>query len=131
MKQEDFNFFKEFPNIEIRYERRLHVKYYANENSAILTSMNLYNFSQDNNIEAGVLTNRKGILGSFTNNLVSNVTGLETLENQTAFYFDRVIQQADLLFLKIPNFESAMLGFSKRYTESVVKTDKLSDFFYR
>src|SRR5947207_8991421 len=44
MKQEDFNFFKDFPNIEIRYEKRLHAKYYANENSAILTSMNLYNF---------------------------------------------------------------------------------------
>ncbi|QOW10173.1 hypothetical protein Q73A0000_07255 [Kaistella flava (ex Peng et al. 2021)] len=59
MKQEDFNFFKDFPNIEIRYEKRLHAKYYANESAAILTSMNLYNFSQDNNIEAGVLTNKK------------------------------------------------------------------------
>src|SRR6185312_1652260 len=44
MKQEDFNFFKQFPNIEIRYEKRLHAKYYANENLAILTSMNLYNY---------------------------------------------------------------------------------------
>src|SRR5690625_1598201 len=40
MKQEDFNFFKEFPNIEIRYEKRLHAKYYCNDLSAILTSMN-------------------------------------------------------------------------------------------
>jgi hypothetical protein len=129
MKQEDFNFFKDFPNIEIRYEKRLHAKYYANESSAILTSMNLYNFSQDNNIEAGVLTNRKGILGSLTNNLVSNVTGQDTLENQTAYYFDRVIEQADLLFLKVPKFESTMLGLSKRYTTSIIETDKLSDFF--
>lgn len=129
MKQDDFNFFKDFPNIEIRYEKRLHAKYYANESSAILTSMNLYNFSQDNNIEAGVLTNRKGILGSLTNNLVSNVTGQDTLENQTAYYFERVIEQADLLFLKVPKFESTMLGLSKRYTTSVIETDKLSDFF--
>lgn len=129
MKQDDFNFFKDFPNIEIRYEKRLHAKYYANENSAILSSMNLYTFSQDNNIEAGVLTNRKGILGSLTNNIVSNVTGQDTLENQTSYYFDRVIEQADLLFQKAPKFESTMLGLSKRYTTSVIETDKLSDFF--
>lgn len=121
MKQEDFNFFKDFPNIEIRYEKRLHAKYYANESSAILTSMNLYNFSQDNNIEAGVLTNRKGILGS--------ITSQDTLENDAAGYFQRVIEQSDLLFLKEPKFESTMLGLSKRYTNSVIETDKLSDFF--
>lgn len=56
MSQEDFNFFKEFPNIEIRYEKRLHAKYFANEENAILTSMNLYGYSQDNNIEFGILT---------------------------------------------------------------------------
>lgn len=121
MKQEDFNFFKDFPNIEIRYEKRLHAKYYANESSAILTSMNLYNFSQDNNIEAGVLTNRKGILGS--------ITSQDTLENDAAGYFQRVIDQSDLLFLKEPKFESAMLGLSRRYKDSVIETDKLSDFF--
>lgn len=121
MKQEDFNFFKDFPNIEIRYEKRLHAKYYANESAAILTSMNLYNFSQDNNIEAGVLTNRKGILESFTS--------LDTLENDAAGYFQRVIEQSDLLFLKEPKFESTRLGFSRIYTKSIIETDKLSDFF--
>lgn len=121
MKQEDFNFFKDFPNIEIRYEKCLHAKYYANESSAILTSMNHYNFSQDNNIEAGVFTNRKGILGS--------ITSQDTLENDAAIYFERVIQQSDLLFLKEPKFESTMLGLSSRYTNSIIETDKLSDFF--
>lgn len=121
MKQEDFVFFKDFPNIEIRYEKRLHAKYYANESSAILTSMNLYNFSQDNNIEAGVLTNRKGILGS--------ITSQDTLENDAAGYFERVIEQSDLLFHREPKFESTMLGLSRRYTNSVIETDKLSEFF--
>jgi PLD-like domain len=121
MKQEDFNFFKDFPNIEIRYEKRLHAKYYANESSAILTSMNLYNFSQDNNIEAGVLTNRKGMLES--------ITSQDTLEDDSFGYFQRVIEQSDLLFLKKPKFESSMLGLSKRYTDSVIEADKLSDFF--
>lgn len=121
MKEEDFNFFRDFPNIEIRYEKRLHAKYYANESSAILTSMNLYSFSQDNNIEAGVLTNRKGIIESFTSQ--------ETLENDAAAYFQRVIEQSDLLFLKEPQFESYNLGLSSRYIKSVTEIDKLTDFF--
>src|SRR5690242_8544337 len=66
MKQGDFKFFKGFPNIEIRYEKQLHAKYYANEDYAILTSMNLYNYSQDNNIEAGVITSRKGRMAALT-----------------------------------------------------------------
>lgn len=121
MKEEDFNFFKQFPNIEIRYEKRLHAKYYANEKAAILTSMNLYNFSQDNNIEAGVLINNKGIVGAFT--------GDNSLDNQAGGYFERVIEQSELLFLKQPQFESAMFGFSEKYTKSEIKTDKLTEFF--
>jgi hypothetical protein len=121
MKQGDFNFFKDFPNVEIRYEKRLHAKYYANEDAAILTSMNLYTFSQDNNIEAGVLTLRKGVLGSLTSK--------DTLENDAAVYFNRVIEQSELLFLKIPKFETYNAGFSKRYLGSEIETDKLSDFF--
>lgn len=121
MKQEDFNFFKDFPNIEIRYERRLHAKYYANESSAILTSMNLYNFSQDNNIEVGVFANRKGLLG--------NLTSQDVLEDDAADYFDRVIEQSVLLFSKVPKFESTLWGLSKHYTGSEIEVNKLSDFF--
>jgi hypothetical protein len=128
MKQEDFNFFKEFPNIEIRYEKRLHAKYYANESSAILTSMNLYNFSQDNNIEAGVLT-KVTLLGNIANNLMSNVTGEESFDGTAWTYFSRVIDQSDLLFKKVPEYESAMLGFSKKYKSSKTEVDKLTDFF--
>jgi len=121
MKEEDFNFFKEFPNIEVRYEKRLHAKYYANQDTAILTSMNLYTYSQDNNIEAGVLTNRKGILGSIASH--------DKLEDQAYSYFARVIDQSDLLFQKIPQYEDKMLGLSSRYTNSIIEVDKLSDFF--
>ena len=128
MKQEDFNFFKEFPNIEIRYEKRLHAKYYSNESSAILTSMNLYNFSQDNNIEAGVMT-KASLLGDIANNLVLNVTREESFDKTASDYFTRVIEQSELLFKKVPEYESSLLGFSKKYKSSKVEVDKLTDFF--
>ncbi len=111
MKQEDFNFFKEFPNIEIRYEKRLHAKYYSNENYAILTSMNLYNFSQDNNIEAGIMT-KTNLLGK-VGNLLTNVAGEDNFEGAASTYFERVIEQSDLLFKKVPEYETKYLGISK------------------
>jgi hypothetical protein len=128
MKQEDFNFFKEFPNIQIRYEKRLHAKYFANESAAILTSMNLHSYSLDNNIEAGVMT-KATLLGNLTSNFMTNVTGEDSFDVQAWNYFERVIDQAELLFHKIPVYENTMFGLTKKYTDSKVEVDKLSDFF--
>lgn len=114
MRQEDFDFFKDFPNISIHYEKNLHAKYFANEERALLTSMNLYSYSQDNNIEFGVLT--KGTR--------------ETLDHHAWDYFNRVIDQADLLYSKEPTFEKAgLFGLSSKYIGSTVKHDELSEFF--
>ena len=130
MKQEDFNFFKEFPNIQIRYEKRLHAKYYASESSAIMTSMNLYDYSQNNNIESGVMTNAT-LLGNLASNFMTNVTGEDTFDNQAWTYFKRVIDQSDLLFHKSPQFDKGTLGsgLNKKYLSSKIEIDKLSDFF--
>ena len=119
MKQEDFDFFKQFPNIEILHEKRLHAKYYANESRAILTSMNLYGFSQNNNIEVGVLMERSAI-GAFT--------GGNNLDDNTWDYFITVIEQAELLFAKEPQYTKNLLGI-KKYTNSEITIDKLSEFF--
>jgi len=128
MKKEDFNFFKEFPNIQIRYEKRLHAKYYATEDGAIISSMNLYSYSQDNNIETGILT-KTSSLGSIANTLISNVNGTEGLDGQTWSYFQRVIEQSELLFHKSPQYDKVAFGFGKKYTSSNVEVDLLSDFF--
>lgn len=125
LKAEDFNFFKDFPNIEIRYEKRLHAKYYANESTAILTSMNLYSFSQDNNIEAGVLTNTS-FLGNIASKLINSE---ENFDMQTWNYFQRVIDQSDLLFKKVPVYDKGIIGIMKKYKESVIEIDELSNFF--
>jgi hypothetical protein len=127
MKEEDFNFFKEFPNIQIRYEKRLHAKYYANEDNAILTSMNLYNYSQDNNIEAGVMT-KANVLSNLASNIMS-IAGEDSFDNAAWQYFNRVIDQSELLFNKVPIYESVMLGLSKKYKSSKIEVDKLTDFF--
>ena len=120
IKKEDLDFFIQFPNIKISYEKRLHAKYYANEYKAILTSMNLYGFSQNNNIEAGVLmeSSRKGTF-----------TGSNELDETTWDYFQRVFEQAELLFQKSPSFSKSNLLTSKKYLGSEMEVNKLDDYF--
>ncbi|MGB3182862.1 MAG: phospholipase D family protein [Cyclobacteriaceae bacterium] len=44
-----------FTNIEVFFCENLHAKCYLNEKSMIITSMNLYEFSERNNREMGIL----------------------------------------------------------------------------
>lgn len=120
MKQEDFDFFKQFPNVEILFENRLHAKYYANETKAILTSMNLYEFSQNNNIEAGVLIENKPRIPFSSGN---------NLDNDSWEYFSTVLEQAELLFKKTPVYEKKNMFSATKYINSEIEIDKLSEFF--
>jgi len=65
IKKNSLEFLKQFPNIEIRYNERLHAKFYQNDFDFIMTSLNLYDYSLANNIEAGIKGSyaTKGILG--------------------------------------------------------------------
>lgn len=47
-------FFMKFPNVEIRFEERLHAKFFKNDFDAIYSSMNLINYSERKNIEFGI-----------------------------------------------------------------------------
>ena len=49
----------ELENLELFYFENLHAKIYFNENKMIITSMNMYQFSEKTNREMGVLINRK------------------------------------------------------------------------
>ncbi|HEY5746980.1 MAG TPA: phospholipase D family protein [Chryseolinea sp.] len=114
LSADDVLFLKQFPNIEIRYEQRLHAKYYANESSAILTSMNLYGYSHDNNIEFGIKTT-KSLIDTF-----------DSIDGKAWKFFERVIQNSQLEFKRKPNYEKVLLGFMENYIGSVVTIDKFS-----
>lgn len=55
IKQDSLDFFKSFPNVEIRYNERLHAKFYLGDYKFLLSSMNLFKYSIHNNIEVGIL----------------------------------------------------------------------------
>lgn len=65
IKKDSIEFLKQFPNIEIRYNDRLHAKFYQNDFTYMMTSLNLYDYSLAKNIEVGIACNyaKKGIIG--------------------------------------------------------------------
>jgi hypothetical protein len=115
----DLEFFIGFPNVKICYEPRLHAKYYSNEYSAVLTSMNLYDFSQDQNIEAGVLI-ESSLLG---------MVRATTLDEDSDEYFKKVANQSEVIFEKVPQYESKFGGLQKKYVSSEIKVNKLEEHF--
>ncbi len=117
---DDLAFFKEFPNVVIKYKQRLHAKYYANEKESLLTSMNLYEHSIVNNIEFGILTKTPSVLGQF-------VTGA-SLDEEAYHYFQDVIEGCDSLFEKRPVFEKKTFGLQRQYTHSEIMVDLLNEF---
>ncbi len=58
LQPEEINWLKELSFIRTSFCKNLHAKCYLNEESCIITSLNLYEFSQVNNNEMGVALNR-------------------------------------------------------------------------
>lgn len=115
--EDQFSFFKQFKYVIIKYQERLHAKYYANERAGILSSMNLYDYSLNNNIEFGVLVKKALLVGTSGR-----------LEREAKIFFDDIFHNATTLYAKEPQFDKNMLGVGK-YRESIVKIDKLTSIY--
>lgn len=111
----DLDFFSQFPNVQIKYESRLHAKYFANEFSSLITSMNLYDYSQNNNVEVGILTEYQFIGGK--------------ANDEANSYFYKVIESAKTIFEKKPTYEKSLMGLTKTYKGSSVIINELDAHF--
>ncbi len=56
---DDSTWLQSMPGIKLLFHKDLHAKCYFNEKEAILTSMNLYMFSQQNNVEMGIYISKE------------------------------------------------------------------------
>lgn len=118
LSNSDFEFLKEFPNIKIGYEKNLHAKYYASEDFSLICSMNLHEFSQNTNIEAGVRIDRKSKMESLTH--LSNYD----IEADSYNYFLDIIEASEIEFEKKPIYKKEMLGLKNTYTHSEIIKEK-------
>jgi hypothetical protein len=113
----DLELFKDFSNITIIYCNNLHAKYYANENEALLTSLNLLGKSMTGNVEYGIC---------FQNSKLN----LDKLYTDSISYTNEVILDNPCVFMKRPIFKKTNLGLSKKYIESKILYD-MTDALYR
>lgn len=56
---DDSSWLQSMPGIKLMFHKDLHAKCYFNEKEAIITSMNLYMFSQQNNVEMGIYVSKE------------------------------------------------------------------------
>ena len=59
LQPEENNWLESLTSVRTSFRQNLHAKCYINENKALVSSMNLYEFSQQNNDEMGLLVSRE------------------------------------------------------------------------
>lgn len=59
LSKNEYQKVKGIPNVTLYYYQKLHAKCYFNESKMLITSMNLYEFSEKNNREMGVLIDQE------------------------------------------------------------------------
>lgn len=111
LNKTDFEYFKDFKSISIVYIPNLHAKFYANELKGLVTSINLYDYSFKNNIEFGVLSERK-IFDIGTPN-VDSVAFEESMN---------IISKNKAVFIKRPRYKKKLL-LGKDYIGSEILLD--------
>ena len=113
LRREDFDFFTQFTNISIVYCPNLHAKYYSNEKQGIITSINLYDKSFENNIEYGIL---------YSSSLINNLTNGADVNAWN--YSFTLADSHPAVFIKRPIYEKTLLGFTKNFIDSEVLHDQ-------
>jgi hypothetical protein len=117
MSIDDLDYFKGFRNVKIRYSEHLHAKYYANENASIVTSLNLYEYSMNNNIESGVLF-ESGWLSRDRKN-----------DDEAFDYFSEIIEKSEVVYSKDVKEEKVFFGLFTKDGGSAVLEDNTKDYY--
>lgn len=120
LKKDSFEFLKTFPNVDIRYNERLHAKFYQNDFDYIMTSLNLYDYSLAKNIEVGIKFNysSKSVLGKVlngTNNIL--IQGVDKIEEKVLGIGNKEIDP-------ILEFEKIFANSEKKYKTEPIKIEK-------
>jgi phosphatidylserine/phosphatidylglycerophosphate/cardiolipin synthase-like enzyme len=89
LKPNERNSLAELKNIELFFFQNLHAKCYFNENKMVITSMNMYEFSEKTNREMGVLIDRDADKELFDKAVNETLSILQSAEPQPLKKFER------------------------------------------
>ncbi|RLB08962.1 MAG: hypothetical protein DRG27_04995 [Deltaproteobacteria bacterium] len=97
----DMSFLQELTSVKISACENLHAKCYLNENTAIITSMNLYLYSQQNNREMGIKVEKEKEPELY-NDIFKEVMGILQTSQQPEFSVKKLEKDASAASKKVP-----------------------------
>ena len=98
---EDMSFLQELTSVKISACENLHAKCYLSENTAIIASMNLYQYSQQNNREMGIKV-EKDKEPDLYNDIFNEVMVILQTSQQPEFSVKKLIKDAPTESKKVP-----------------------------
>ena len=98
---EDMSFLQELTSVKISACENLHAKCYLNENTAIIASMNLYQYSQQNNREMGIKVEKEKEPDLY-NDIFKEVMVILQTSQQPEFSVKKIETDAPTASKKVP-----------------------------
>jgi phosphatidylserine/phosphatidylglycerophosphate/cardiolipin synthase-like enzyme len=92
LKQEEFDFLQSIKGLKVFKCENLHAKCFINEKMGIITSMNLYEYSQANNWEMGISFTRKDDSDLYLNVLNDINFRNKNFESQNSGLLDKIVE---------------------------------------
>ena len=95
LKPHEKNFIEELKNIELFFFENLHAKCYFNEFEMVITSMNMYEFSEKNNREMGVFISKNNDTELFdkavkeTQSIIQSSKKIKLTKTKEAYFQDK------------------------------------------
>jgi hypothetical protein len=84
LKQSELDWIKGIEDLKVYEKSNLHAKCYLSEDKAIICSMNLYDYSQQHNIEMGILITRQNDQEAY-NELIEEINNIKVNGNRKRF----------------------------------------------
>ena len=125
LKNDEINWLKELDYIRTSFCENLHAKCYMNENTSIVTSMNLYDFSQINNNEMGILIDKETDSELYKENK-EEVERIIRISDEIRMSIEKVIIKENNINNKIKKLSTSKLAVKLK-----LKTEELHKKFIK
>lgn len=144
LKQNELEWLQEIQDLKIFEKSDLHAKCYLNEDRAIICSMNLYDYSQYNNIEMGILITKMDDKDAFADLLkeidhikvngkrktIDMLLKKETIQSSSLIKFDleasKVVNETSIKDVELTNEQKLKAQILKRWRAFKSKLEKSS-----
>ncbi|MBW4518411.1 MAG: phospholipase D family protein [Scytolyngbya sp. HA4215-MV1] len=126
LQPEEINWLKELTYIRTSFCKNLHAKCYLNEESCIITSLNLYEFSQVNNNEMGIYLSRQNDTDTYKE-AYEEAQRIIRISDEIRMSLEKVIKEPEAVQDIETAAEGNKLTTSKLAQKLGLKTGELTD----